>query len=188
MCRAVTLTTPLDKERLAVLRAGDLVLLSGTVYAARDTAHRRIVERLDRGEDAPFPLAGSVIYYVGPTPPPPGRVIGAAGPTTAYRMDAYAPRLYERGLAASIGKGKRGQDLKDCLRRCGGVYLGATGGAAALLSRHITASELVAYPELGPEAVRRLEFLDFPVIVIYDAHGGDLFADVAARGSASSSS
>ncbi len=178
MAQAVTLTTPLDKERLADLRAGDLVLLSGTVYAARDTAHRRIVESLDRGAEPPFPLTGSVIYYVGPTPPAPGRVIGAAGPTTAYRMDAYAPRLYELGVAASIGKGKRSPELRDCLRRCCGVYLGATGGAAALLSRHITASELVAYPELGPEAVRRLEFRDFPVIVIYDAHGGDVFAAV----------
>lgn len=126
MDRTVTLTTPLDKDRLAALRAGDMILLSGTVYAARDTAHRRIVESLDRGEEAPFPLTGSVIYYVGPTPPPPGRVIGAAGPTTAYRMDAYAPRLYELGLAASIGKGKRSPELRDCLRRCGGVYLGAT--------------------------------------------------------------
>ncbi len=176
MDRTVTLTTPLDKDRLATLRAGDMILLSGTVYAARDTAHRRIVESLDRGEEAPFPLTGSVIYYVAHTPPPPGLVIGAAGPTTAYRMDAYAPRLYELGLAASIGKGKRSPELRDCLRRCGGVYLGATGGAAALLSRHITASELIAYPELGPEAVRRLEFRDFPVIVIYDAHGGDVFA------------
>lgn len=182
MSRSFTLTTPLDRESLASLRAGDRVLLSGTVYAARDTAHRRIVESLDRGEEAPFPLAGSVVYYVGPTPSPPGRAIGSAGPTTACRMDAYAPRLYERGLAASIGKGKRSPELKDCLRRCGGVYLGATGGAAALLSRHITASELIAYPDLGPEAVRRLEFRDFPALVVYDIHGGDLFADVAAQG------
>lgn len=181
MSRPIALTAPVDKEQLAGLRAGDLVLVSGTVYAARDTAHRRIVECLDRGEEPPFPLAGAVVYYMGPTPPPPGRVIGAAGPTTAYRMDAYAPRLYERGLAASIGKGKRGPELRECLRRCGGVYLGATGGAAALLSRHITASELIAYPELGPEAVRRLEFCDFPAIVVYDAHGGDVFADVAAE-------
>lgn len=178
MGQTISLTTPLDKERLSPLRAGDLVLLSGTVYAARDVAHRRIVESLDRGEQPPFPLAGSVIYYVGPTPPPPGRVIGAAGPTTSYRMDAYAPRLYELGLAASIGKGKRSPELRDCLRRCGGVYLGATGGAGALLSRHITASELVAYPDLDTEAVRRLEFQDFPAIVIYDAHGGDLFAEL----------
>ena len=175
MSQAVSLTTPLDKERLSALRAGDLVLLSGTVYTARDAAHRRIAESLDRGEEAPFPLAGAVIYYLGPTPPPPGRVIGSAGPTTSYRMDAYAPRLHELGLAASIGKGKRSPELRDCLRRCGGVYFGATGGAGALLSRHITASELVAYPDLDTEAVRRLEFRDFPVIVLYDAHGGDVF-------------
>ena len=174
-----SLTTPLSPESLASLKAGDLVLLSGTVYAARDTAHHRIVACLERGELPPFPLRGSVIYYMGPTPPPPGRVIGSAGPTTAYRMDSYAPRLYREGLAASIGKGKRSADVQACLRETGGVYFSATGGAAALLSRHIIASEILAYPELGPEAVRKLVFCDFPVIVAYDAHGGDVFAAVA---------
>lgn len=176
MSQPVSLTTPLDKESLSALRAGDLVLLSGTVYAARDVAHRRIAESLDRGGQPPFPLAGAVIYYLGPTPPPPGRVIGSAGPTTSYRMDAYTPRLHELGLAASIGKGRRSPELRDSLRRCGAVYFGATGGAGALLSRHIVSSELVAYPDLDTEAVRRLEFRDFPVIVLYDAHGGDAFA------------
>lgn len=171
----IALTAPLSRACMAALRAGDLVTLTGTVYAARDTAHRRMVESLDRGEEPPFPLAGAVIYYVGPTPPPPGRVIGSAGPTTAYRMDAYAPRLYELGLAASIGKGKRGEELRACLRRTGGVYLGATGGAAALLSRHITGSEVIAYADLGPEAVRRMTVRDFPAIVLYDAHGGEAF-------------
>lgn len=171
----IALTTPLCRERLSELRAGDMVTLTGTVYAARDTAHRRIVDSLDRGAPPPFPLEGAAIYYVGPTPPPPGRVIGAAGPTTAYRMDSYAPRLYELGLAASIGKGKRSEELRACLRRTGGVYFGATGGAAALLSRHIAASEIIAYADLGPEAIRKMLVRDFPVIVIYDAHGGEAF-------------
>lgn len=140
----VRLSTPLDRKTLTGLNAGDQVLLSGTVYAARDTAHRRMMECLDRGDPLPFPLAGAVIYYVGPTPPPPGRVIGSAGPTTSCRMDPYAPRLHDQGLAASIGKGKRGMDLREALRRNGCVYFGATGGAAALLSRHITAAEVIA--------------------------------------------
>lgn len=171
-------STPDERAKLCALRAGDQVLLSGTVYAARDTAHRRITESLDKGEAPPFPLAGAVIYYVGPSLPPPGMVIGSAGPTTAGRMDAYAPRLHDLGLCASIGKGKRCPQVREALQRCGAVYFGATGGAAALLSRHITSSELVAYPELGPEAVRKLTFRDFPVIVIYDCHGGEAFPAV----------
>ena len=137
-----------------------------------------MIEALDRGAPLPFELDGAVIYYVGPTPPPPGLPIGSAGPTTSYRMDAYAPRLYALGLAASMGKGKRSAELRAALQKYGGVYLGATGGAAALLARHITAAEVIAYPELGPEAIRRLTVDKFPAIVIYDAHGGDVFPPI----------
>ena len=137
-----------------------------------------MIEALDRGAPLPFELDGAVIYYVGPTPPPPGLPIGSAGPTTSYRMDAYAPRLYALGLAASMGKGKRSAELRAALQKYGGVYLGATGGAAALLARHITAAEVIAYPELGPEAIHRLTVDKFPAIVIYDAHGGDVFPPI----------
>ena len=172
---AIHLTTPLQREDTLKLKAGDQVTLSGIIYAARDVAHRRMIEALDRRAPLPFDLKGAVIYYVGPTPPPPGMPIGSAGPTTSYRMDAYAPRLYSLGLAASMRKGKRNEELRAALQQYGGVYLGATGGAAALLARHITAAEVIAYPELGPEAVRRLTVKDFPAIVVYDAHGGDVF-------------
>ena len=172
------LKTPLSKQDLAPLKAGDTVLLSGVVYTARDAAHARMMELLDKGEPLPFPIEGAAIYYVGPTPPPPGLPIGSAGPTTSYRMDAYAPRLYALGLAASMGKGKRSAELRAALQKYGGVYLGATGGAAALLARHITAAEVIAYPELGPEAIRRLTVDKFPAIVIYDAHGGDVFPPI----------
>ena len=175
---AIHLTTPLHYEDLQKLKAGDRVTLSGIIFAARDVAHRRMIEALDRGVPLPFELDGAVIYYVGPTPPPPGLPIGSAGPTTYYRMDAYAPRLYALGLAASMGKGKRSAELRAALQKYGGVYLGATGGAAALLARHITAAEVIAYPELGPEAIRRLTVDKFPAIVIYDAHGGDVFPPI----------
>ena len=172
------LTMPLRKEDLLKLKAGDQVTLSGVMYTGRDVAHMRMVEALDRGEALPFNPEGAVIYYVGPTPPPPGRPIGSAGPTTSYRMDAYAPRLYALGLAASIGKGKRNGEVREALKQHGGVYFGATGGAAALLARHIRSAEVIAYPDLGPEAVRRLEVEDFPVIVIYDAHGGSAYPEI----------
>lgn len=171
----IALSTPLSRGVLLSLHAGDQVLLSGTVYAARDTAHRRMMELLDSNSPLPFDLTGAVIYHVGPSPAPPGHVIGSAGPTTAYRMDVYAPRLYALGLAASIGKGKRSPELRAALQQYNGVFFGATGGAAALLSRHIVANKVIAWPELGPEAVRKLDFQDFPLIVIYDAHGGSAF-------------
>lgn len=169
------LAAPLAKEDLAKLRSGDLVLLSGTVYSARDAAHKRIVDALDKGEALPFDLKGAAVYYMGPSPAPAGRPIGSAGPTTSYRMDAYAPRLYALGLGASIGKGRRNAETREAMRAHTGVYLGATGGAGALISQCITASEVIAYEDLGAEAVRRLTVKDLPLLVINDAHGGELY-------------
>ena len=182
--KPLKLNTPLGKPELVTLHCGDLVLLSGTVYAARDTAHKRLQAAVREGSPLPFDLAGAVIYYVGPSPTPPGRAIGSAGPTTSYRMDAYAPDLHRLGLAASIGKGKRSPELRRALQENHAVYFGAAGGAAALLSRHITASEVIAYPDLGPEAILRLTFQDFPLIVLYDSHGADAFPAPVLPGSA----
>lgn len=170
------LRAPLDDATVEKLRSGDIVFLSGRVYTARDAAHKRLVEALDRGEAPPFDLHGALIYYVGPSPAPPGFPIGAAGPTTSYRMDAYAPRLYALGLKASIGKGRRNEAVKVALARYKGVYLGATGGAGALLARRITEARVIAYEDLGPEAIRELTVRDFPTLVINDCHGGELYA------------
>jgi fumarate hydratase subunit beta len=159
------------------LKAGDQVLISGTIYTGRDAAHKRIVDALEQGGQPPFPLEGAVIYYVGPSPPPPGRVIGAAGPTSSYRMDAYAPRLIARGLKAMIGKGKRNDEVKQAMTQHQAVYLGAIGGAGALMARSIVEAEVIAYPELGPEAVRRLRVERMPLVCINDAHGGDLYQE-----------
>ncbi|NHZ47594.1 Fe-S-containing hydro-lyase [Nitratidesulfovibrio liaohensis] len=169
------LTTPLTDEAVAQLRSGDVVFLSGTIYTARDAAHRRLTESLDRGEDLPFDLRGAVIYYVGPSPAPPGRPIGSAGPTTSYRMDSYAPRLHALGLKATIGKGRRNTEVRDALKEHTGVYLGATGGAGALLSQCITVATVIAYDDLGPEAIRELTVKDFPLLVINDCVGGELY-------------
>ena len=176
----IRLTTPLSKEETARLRTGDRVLLSGVVFTARDTAHKRLVALLDRGEELPFDLDGQVIYYVGPSPARPGEIIGSAGPTTSGRMDPYTPRLLEAGVRATIGKGKRSAETIDAMKRFGAVYLGAVGGVAALLARSITACEVIAFPELGPEAVRRLEVEDFPLFVINDTTGRDLYEEGAA--------
>ncbi len=170
------LSTPLQNADLAALHAGDVVLLSGTVYTARDSAHKRMIETLDKGEQLPFALQGAAIYYVGPTPAPPGFVIGSAGPTTSGRMDSYTPRLHDLGLKASIGKGKRSQAVRDALQRNTCVYFGATGGAGALLSKCITAAEVIAYEELGPEAIRKLTVKELPLLVINDSHGAELYA------------
>ncbi|MFP4258499.1 MAG: Fe-S-containing hydro-lyase [Desulfovermiculus sp.] len=169
------LTTPLTDEAVGQLKAGDVVLLTGTIYTARDAAHKRIVQALDRGEEPPFPLQGAVIYYVGPTPAPPGRPIGAAGPTTSYRMDSFAPRLYGLGVKATMGKGKRAPEVKEAMKEHNAVYLGATGGAGALLSQRIKQARVIAYEELGPEAVRELVVEDFPALVINDVYGGELY-------------
>jgi len=169
------LTTPLSEEDVRKLKAGDVVYLSGTIYTARDAAHKRLVELIEKGEELPFELEGSVIYFVGPTPPKPGDPIGSAGPTTSYRMDSYSPTLLKHGSRGMIGKGKRSQEVKDACVKYGGVYFGATGGAGALLGKKIKSAKVIAYPELGPEAIRELEVEDFPVTVINDTYGNDLY-------------
>ncbi len=168
------LTIPLTDQAVEELKAGDEVTISGVLYTARDAAHKRMVQALARGEKLPFDIKGKVIYYVGPTPPRPGQVIGSAGPTTSVRMDPLTPPLLEAGLKGMIGKGGRGQAVRDALERYMAVYFGAIGGASALLSRHIKKAELVAYDDLGTEAVRRLYVEDFPVIVVNDIYGNDL--------------
>ncbi|MDQ7031719.1 MAG: Fe-S-containing hydro-lyase [Desulfonauticus sp.] len=170
------LQTPLTEKDVLQLRAGDKVLLSGLVYTARDAAHKRMLEALAKGGELPFPVKGSVIYYVGPTPAPLGRPIGSAGPTTSYRMDTYAPTLYKLGLKATIGKGKRSPEVIEALKTYKGVYFGATGGAGALLSQCVKQAKIIAYEDLGPEAVRVLHVQDFPLLVINDAFGGELYA------------
>jgi fumarate hydratase subunit beta len=172
----IPLATPLTREAVTGLRAGEHLLISGTVYTARDAAHQRLIELADAGQELPLDLEGQIIYYCGPTPAPPGRPIGSAGPTTASRMDAYAPRLHALGVRATIGKGPRSEALRAALVEHGAVYLAAVGGAGALLAQCVTACEVVAFPELGPEAVRRLVVTDFPAIVAYDAHRGSAFA------------
>jgi len=170
------LEMPLTDDAVDKLRAGDVVFLSGTIYTARDAAHKKLFELLDEDKDLPFDLNGAAIYYVGPSPAPPGRPIGSAGPTTSYRMDTYAPRLHALGLKATIGKGKRNDEVKTAMQEHTGVYFGATGGAGALLSNSIEAAQVIAFEELGPEAIRALKVKDFPLLVINDAHGGELYA------------
>jgi fumarate hydratase subunit beta len=169
------LTTPLKQEDTRKLKAGDIVLLSGTLFTARDAAHKKLVTLIEDGKDLPFDLEGSVIYFVGPTPPKPGDPIGSAGPTTSYRMDSYSPTMLKHGSKGMIGKGKRDQAVKDACKEYGGIYFGATGGAGALLGKQITSAEVIAYPELGPEAVRKITVKDFPVTVINDTFGNDLY-------------
>jgi fumarate hydratase subunit beta len=177
MARTIHLNTPLTDEAVSALEVGDQVLLSGIVYTARDAAHKRLVDLLEAGKPLPFDVRGQVIYYVGPSPARPGRVIGAAGPTTSYRMDPYAPRLMEIGLKAMIGKGKRAPAVREAMVRHRAVYLGATGGAGALIARSIKAAEVIAYEELGPEAIRRMVVENFPAVVINDTRGRDLYEE-----------
>ena len=171
------LTTPLSDEDVSKLKAGDIVYLTGTLYTARDAAHKRLVDLIKEGKELPFDLKGAVIYYVGPTPPKPGEVIGSAGPTTSYRMDPYAPTLIEKGLKGMIGKGKRNQAVRDACKKHKAVYFGAVGGAAALIAKAIKKAEVIAYPELGPEAIRKLEVENFPVVVVNDTYGNDLYEE-----------
>jgi len=170
---------PLSDEDVLALKAGDNVLINGVIYTARDAAHKRLFELMDKGEPLPIDLEGQFIYYVGPTPARPGQVIGSAGPTTSGRMDAYTPKMLEHGMKACIGKGLRSQAVKDALQKHKGVYLAATGGAGALLSKRIKKCEVVAYEELGAEAIHRLEVEDFPATVVNDAYGNDLYAEGA---------
>ena len=169
------LTTPVTREDLVPLRAGDTVLLSGAVYTSRDAGHKRMMELLEAGQSLPFPVEGSAVYYVGPTPERPGQVIGSAGPTTSGRMDAYSPRLLDLGQKIMIGKGARNQAVKEAVVRNGAVYLAALGGAGALMASNVQNLEMVCWEDLGCEALRRLEVVDFPLTVILDAHGGDLY-------------
>ncbi len=172
---ATQLHVPLDREQLAPLSAGDSVEISGVVYTARDAAHAKLFELIDAGEPLPVDIGGGVIYYCGPAPTPDGSAIGSAGPTTSYRMDAFAPRLHELGLAATVGKGDRSVAVREACRQFGCVYLVAVGGAGALLAERVVSAEVVAYPELGPEAIRRLVVERLPAIVAYDTKGGSVF-------------
>ncbi len=169
------LNVPFTKEEALSLKAGDMVYLTGTVYTARDAAHKRMAETLDAGGELPVSLQGNVIYYMGPSPAREGRPIGSAGPTTASRMDKYTPRLLDLGLAGMIGKGKRSREVSDAIVRNGSVYFAAIGGAGALLSKAITDSEVIAYDDLGTEAIRKLTVKDFPVTVVIDSRGENLY-------------
>ncbi len=169
------ITAPLKDDEIKDLRAGDYVFITGTIYTARDAAHKRMKEALDAGKSLPFDLKGNVIYYMGPSPAREGRPIGSAGPTTASRMDRYAPELLDLGLKGMIGKGKRTQEVRDAIVRNGAVYFAAVGGAGALLSQRIKSAEVIAYDDLGAEAVRKLEVEDFPVIVVMDSEGNNLY-------------
>jgi fumarate hydratase subunit beta len=171
----IKIETPLDGDLVRSLKAGDMVELSGIIYSARDSAHKRMIEALDKGEDLPFDIQGAVIYYMGPTPPPPGKVIGSAGPTTAGRMDSYAPRLIAEGLRGMIGKGNRSQEVIEACKERGAVYFGAIGGAGALISGSIKSARVIAYEELGPEALRELEVEAMPAVVVNDSRGRDLY-------------
>ncbi|MCI8660669.1 MAG: Fe-S-containing hydro-lyase [Lachnospiraceae bacterium] len=167
--------TPISKKDAASLKVGDYVFLTGTIYTARDAAHKRMEESLNKGEALPVSISGNIIYYMGPSPAREGRSIGSAGPTTASRMDRYTPRLLDLGLGAMIGKGKRSQEVIDAIVRNGSVYFAAVGGAGALLSKRILSSQVVAYEDLGTEAVRKLEVKDFPVVVVIDSEGNNLY-------------
>ncbi len=168
---------PLGEEDVLSLQAGDNVLINGVIYTARDAAHKKLIELVEKGEPLPVDLQGQIIYYVGPTPAKPGQAIGSAGPTTSGRMDAYTPSMLEQGMKACIGKGLRSQAVKDALQEHKGLYLAAVGGAGALLSKKVKKCEVVAYEELGAEAIHRLEVEDFPATVVNDARGNDLYAE-----------
>lgn len=172
---------PLTDETVASLKAGDDVLLSGIMYVGRDSAHKRIVEAMDQGKPLPFDIRGQTIYYMGPSPAKPGKVIGSAGPTTSGRMDSYSPRLMAEGLKGMVGKGMRTAAVKEAMKKHKAVYFAAIGGAGALISKAIKKSEVIAYEELGAEALLRIEVADFPVIVINDVYGGDLYEEGKAK-------
>ena len=169
------LKEPFTKDKLEVLRAGDTVLLTGTIYAARDAAHRKLTEIIEAGGQLPLPIENQMVYYMGPTPARPGHPIGSAGPTTSYRMDSFTPALLERGLSGMIGKGPRNEEVKRCAREKGAVYFAAVGGAGALIAQSIKRSEVVAFAEMGTESIRSLYVENMPLVVAYDTAGGDVF-------------
>lgn len=166
---------PLTEEKVIKLKAGDRVLLSGVLYTGRDAAHKRLIELLDQGKELPLEIEDQAIYYVGPSPAKPGEVIGSAGPTTSYRMDPYAPRLLDLGLRGMIGKGYRDEKVIEAIKRNKGIYFGAIGGAAALIAKSIVKSEVIAYEDLGAEAIRKIEVKDMPLIVVVDSEGNNLY-------------
>jgi len=171
------ITTPLTDEMVEDLRIGDSVLINGVIFTGRDSAHKRLVDTLEKGEALPVDLSGQIIYYAGPAPAKPGKPIGSIGPTTSYRMDPYAPQLIAIGLKGMIGKGNRNDDVVNAQKKYKAVYFGAIGGAAALMAKAVKTAEVVAYEDLGPEAIRRLEVENFPVVVVNDCHGGDLYKE-----------
>lgn len=175
------LHTPITKEDISKLKIGDSVLLTGTIYMARDAAHKRMVELLENNEPLPVDLKGEVIFYAGPCPPKPGQVIGPVAPTTAFRMDPYAPAMYEYGVVGTIGKGPRRDMVKEACKKYGAVSFAAIGGLSTILSRRVKAVQLVAYEDLGPEAIRRLEVEEFPLLVAYDSFGDDLYQQEIAK-------
>jgi fumarate hydratase subunit beta len=177
MAKPIELVTPLSTDMISVLRAGDSVVVTGQLYTARDAAHRRLLDLIASGKEIPIPIEGQVIYYVGPSPAPPGRVIGAAGPTTSYRMDPYTPKLLELGLKGMIGKGKRSKEVIDAMVKYKAVYLAAIGGAGALMAQAVKEAQVVAYEDLGPEAIRRLTVHKLPAVVVNDILGNDLYAE-----------
>ncbi|MBM4340418.1 MAG: Fe-S-containing hydro-lyase [Deltaproteobacteria bacterium] len=177
MTELIRLKTPLADKDVEKLKIGDRVMISGVIYTGRDAAHKRLFDLLKEGKELPFDIQGQIIYYVGPTPAKPGQVFGSAGPTTSYRMDAYAPTLMEKGLKGMIGKGMRSDAVKEAMKKYRAVYFAATGGAGALLAKKVKKAEVVAYEDLGPEAIRRLEVENLPVIVINDVNGNDLYIE-----------
>ena len=175
------ITTPLTEEVVKQLKAGDTVSITGVIYSARDAAHKRMIEALERGEELPLPIEGAILYYLGPTPAPEGRAIGSAGPTTASRMDKYTPQLLQLGLKGMVAKGRRSAAVKEAIKENKAVYMAAIGGAGALLSKCIKEAEVIAYDDLGPEAIRKMRVEDFPAVVIVDCEGSDLYETAAAE-------
>jgi fumarate hydratase subunit beta len=175
MSKAKKLTTPLSEKDVRSLQAGNEVTINGVIYTARDMAHKRLCAAIEADEEMPFELKGAIVYFMGPTPARPGSVIGAAGPTTSSRMDAFSPKLIAKGMKGMIGKGYRGEEVRRALKEHGAVHFSTIGGAGALLSKHIASAEVIAYEDLGTEAIRRLEVVDFPAIVAYDSHGNSVF-------------
>ena len=171
----IKITTPLTEEKVCALKAGDSILLSGTIYSARDAAHKRLIELINMGKELPFDINGEIIYYVGPSPAKPGEVIGSAGPTTSYRMDPYTPTLLDLGLKGMIGKGSRSEEVIEAIKINKSIYFGAIGGAAALIGKSVTGSKIIAYEDLGAEAIRKIEVKDLPLVVVIDSEGNNLY-------------